>query len=133
MADEQPPSPLHEMHAQQERVEFVPYGAVEIVSTFGEPQAVYAAIRKGAAVIDLPQRGVLELSGRDRLAFLNNLISNKTYDPKTKVGLAAGGGVYSFFLNVKGRIVADMNVLELGERTLLEMDGRMVEPVRQML
>src|SRR6185436_16475218 len=102
MADAQLPSPLHEVHARQERVEFVPWASLEIVSTFGEPQAEYAAIRKGAAIIDLPQRGVLELSGRDRLAFLNNLICNKTYDPKTRVGLAAGGGVYSFFLNVKG-------------------------------
>jgi folate-binding protein YgfZ len=133
MPDPQPPSPLHELHARQERVEFVPWGALEIVSTFGEPQAEYAAIRKAAAIIDLPQRGVLELSGRDRLPFLNNLISNKTYDPKTKVGLPARTGVYAFFLNVKGRIVADMNVLELGDRTLLETDARMVEPLRQML
>ena len=133
MPDAQPHSPLHELHTREQRAELVPCGALEIVSTFGEPQAEYAAVRKAAAIIDLPQRGVLELSGRDRLAFLNNLISNKTYDPKTRVGLPAGSGVYAFFLNVKGRIVADMNVLELGERTLLEMDARMVEPVRLML
>ena len=121
-----PPSPLHELHQGQPNVEFQPYAELEIVTTFGEPQAEYAAIRKAAAIVDLPQRGVLELTGRDRLPFLNNLISNKTYDPKTKFGLSAGEGVYAFFLNVKGRIVAGMNVLELGERTLLETDARMV-------
>src|SRR5205823_4656519 len=41
-----------------------------------------------------------------------------------------GQGVYAFFLNNKGRIVADMNVLERGGRTLLEMDARLVEPLR---
>ena len=86
---------------------------------------------RAAALLDLPQRGVLELTGKDRLPFLNNLLTNQTWDKATKTGLAAGQGVYAYYLNAKGRIVADMNVLELGDgRTLLEMDGRMVEPVR---
>ena len=123
-------SPLHSAH-EQAGAEFQPYGDTPIVSTFGEPQAEYAAIRKSAAIIDFPQRGVLELTGKDRHAFLNNLLTNQTYDKQTKTGLASGAVVYAFFLNLKGRIVADINVVELGERTLLEMDGRMVEPVRQ--
>jgi folate-binding protein YgfZ len=127
------PSPLHELHRAIPETEFQPFAGMEIVSTFGQPEAEYAAIRKGAGLMDLPQRGLLELTGRDRQSFLNNLISNQVWDAKAKSGLAAGSGVYSFFLNVKGRIVVDMNVLELGERTLLEMDGRMVGVVRGML
>jgi folate-binding protein YgfZ len=123
------PNPLHALHTQAE-AEFQPYEQLEIVSTFGQPEAEYAAIRKSSALMDLPQRGVLELSGRDRLAFLNNLLTNQTWDKATKSGLAAGSGVYAYFLNLKGRIVADMNVLELGERTLLETDVRMVEVLR---
>src|SRR3954465_10395855 len=81
--------------------------------------------------MDLPQCGVLELTGKDRLPFLNNLLTNQTWDKATKSGLAAGQGVYAYYLNAKGRIVADMNVVEGGDgRTLLEMDGRMVETVR---
>ena len=121
-------NPLRGLHEQGE-AEFQAYGAVEVVSTFGEAQAEYAAIRKGCAVMDLPQRGILELSGPDRLAFLNNLITNEIWNKGRKSGLAAGAGVYAFFLNNKGRIVADLNVLERGDRTLLEMDGRMVESV----
>ncbi len=85
---------------------------------------------RGAALCDLPQRGILELTGKDRLAFLNNLLTNETWSKATKSGLAAGKGVYAFFLNLKGRIVADMNVLETGEHTCLEMDGRYVESLR---
>ena len=124
------PNPLRDVHAKAE-AEFQPYAQLEIVTTFGQPEAEYAAIRKSAALMDLPQRGVLELTGRDRLAFLNNLLTNQTWDKAAKSGLAAGTGVYAYFLNLKGRIVADMNVLELGERTLLEMDVRLVETIRQ--
>ncbi len=122
-------NPLFSTHEQAE-AEFQPYADVQIVSTFGEPQAEYAAIRKGAALIDLPQRGVLELTGKDRLSFLNNLLTNQTWDKETKRGMEAGTGVYAFFLSRQGRVVADLNVLERGDRTLIEMDGRLVEPVR---
>ena len=125
------PNPLHSLHAQAE-AEFQPYAEVEIVSTFGEPQAEYAALHKSCGMIDLPQRGLLELTGKDRLPFLNNLITNQTWNKETKSGLTAGQGIYAFYLNTKGRIVTDLNVLELGERTLLELDGRLVAPVRAM-
>lgn len=125
-----PPNPLRELHTGP-LVEFQPYDQLEIVSTFGEPQPEYAAIRKSCGLMDCPQRGLLELTGRDRLPFLNNLLTNQTWDKQTKSGLQAGQGVYAFFLNVKGRIAADMNVLEIGDRTLLEMDARLVVTIRQ--
>jgi folate-binding protein YgfZ len=61
---------------------------------------------------------------------LNNLLTNQVWDKEKKQGLAAGQVVYGFFLNTKGRIVSDMNVIELGERTLLEMEEDKVEAVR---
>jgi aminomethyltransferase len=125
------PNPLHGLHAVAPLIEFQPYDRLEIVSTFGEPQAEYAAIRKSCGLMDCPQRGILELTGRDRLAFLNNLLTNQTWDKQAKSGMQPGQGVYAFFLNVKGRIAADMNVLELGDRTLLEMDARFVSTLRQ--
>src|SRR3954470_7241934 len=127
------PNPLLDLHRQAE-AEFQPYVNVEIVSTFGEPQAEYAAIRKSCGMMDLPQRGIIELTGKDRLTFLNNLVSNQTFDKNTKTGLAAGEGAYAFLLNAKtGRIVADVNVIERGDRTLLELDARLLETVHQSL
>src|SRR5688500_18548493 len=105
-------NPLLDLH-RQANAETQPYGEIEIVSTFGEVQAEYAAIRKGSGMMDLPQRGFIELTGKDRLTFLNNLISNQTYDKQAKAGLSAGQGVYAFLLNAKsGRIIADINVIE---------------------
>ncbi len=126
------PNPLHPLH-QQADAEFQSYADLEITSTFGEPQAEYSAIRKAAAIMDLPQRGVLQLTGKDRLPFLNNLLTNQTWDKAAKNGMEAGQGVYAFYLNIKGRIVAELCVLELGERTLLEMDARLVDPLKMML
>jgi folate-binding protein YgfZ len=126
------PNPLYDVHRQAE-AEFLSWADIEIVQTFGEPQAEYAAIRKAAGLIDLPQRGILELTGKDRLPFLNNLLTNQTWDKSTKSGLEAGRGVYAFMLNLRGRIVADLNVLELGDRTFLETEVRLIEPLRQVL
>jgi folate-binding protein YgfZ len=124
------PNPLHPLHAQNQ-AEFQSYEQLEIVSTFGQPEAEYAAVRKATGLMDLPQRGLLQLTGKDRLPFLNNLLTNQIWDKATKTGLAPGAGVYAYYLNPKGRIVAEMNVLELGERTLLETDARRVHFLRQ--
>ena len=124
---------LLDLHRQAE-AEFQPYGDIEVVSTFGEPPAEYAAVRKGCGMMDLPHRGVLELLGRDRLPFLNNLLSNQIYDKEKKSGLRTGKGVYAFLLNAKtGRILTDVNVIERGDRTWLEVDARLIESVRQAL
>src|SRR5436190_14222675 len=122
-------NPVHEIH-QHAEAEFQAYGDLDIVQTFGNPPAEYAAIHKACGLMDLPQRGILELTGNDRLAFLNNLLTNETWNKQTKNGLLAGQGVYAFFLNTKGRIVTDMNVIERGQRTLLEMDARLLDPIK---
>jgi folate-binding protein YgfZ len=127
-----PASPLQDLHRQAE-ADLTRWGDVEIVSTYGEPQAEYAAIRKAAGLIDLPQRGFLELTGKDRLTFLNNVLSAELWNKQTKQPMPAGRWAYSFLLNLKGRIVADMNVLELGERTIVETDVRLAEPLRGLL
>ena len=121
--------PLHEAAQAETQA----YDTTEIVSTFGQPQAEYAAIRKAAGLMDLPQRGVIELTGRDRLSFLNNLVTNQLFDKNAKTPMAAGRASYGFLLNLKGRIVLDLTVIELGDRTLLETDGRLVDMLAKLL
>jgi folate-binding protein YgfZ len=126
-------NPLYPVH-QQAEAEFQPYADIDIVSTFGEPQAEYAAIRKACGLLDLPQRAVIELTGADRLSFLNNLLTNQTWDKQTRQPIPPGQVVYAFLLNAKtGRIITDVNVLELGERTLLEVEVRLVPTVMAAL
>src|SRR5271170_6945637 len=112
-------NPLNQWH-QQAEASFLPYGPlIQIVESYGEPEIEYAAIRKSTGLMDAAHRSVIELTGKDRLKFLQNLVTN---DVKT---LSTGTGCYSYLLNVKGRIVADMNILQREESTHLEIDARL--------
>ena len=126
------PNPLLELHRRAD-AEFQSYGGLEIVCTFGQPQAEYSALHKGCALMDLPQRGILKVAGKDRLDFLNRLVTNQLIEKEKKIPLAAGEGVYAFLLNEKGRIITDLNILERGEFTLLETDARMVGTLEEAL
>lgn len=124
-------NPLIDLHRAAE-AELAAWEAIDIVVTYGEPQAEYAVTRKSAGMIDLPQRAVLELTGKDRHAFLNNLLTHQTYDKIAKKGMEPGTGVYAFLLNLRGRIVCDINVLERSDCTWLEMDARYVDGVAKL-
>lgn len=123
------PSPLRSLQEQAE-AEFIVYGRrepaapapppspeIEIVATYGEIEAEYASMRRSAGLMDLPQRGTLRLRGADRLDFLNRLLTNELK------GLAPGHAVDAFWLSRKGRIEADLTVIELGDETLLSVDA----------
>ena len=112
-------NPLHAMHEQAEAT-FLPYGPnLQVVESYGEVEAEYAAIRKGAALMDAPHRSVVILTGKDRLSFLHNKVTNDTNR------LTAGQGCYAYLLNLKGRIVMDLNILHSEEATLVELDRRL--------
>jgi folate-binding protein YgfZ len=130
--DAHPKNPLAELHRQTD-AEMISWGDIDIVATFGEPQAEYAAVRKTAGMIDWAQRGLLEVTGEDRHAFLDNLLTNQVWSKADKTALPVGKGVYAFLLNLKGRVVCDVNVLEFADRTLLEVDRRLLAEVAELL
>jgi folate-binding protein YgfZ len=90
---------------------------VELVLGFGAYEAEYAAIRKGAGLMHLPQRGLLRLTGRDRQDFLHRMT---TQDIR---GLTGGRTCRALQLNEKGRIVADLIVHHGDLDTWLEADA----------
>ncbi len=120
-------NPLHTMHEQAEAA-FLNYGSdLQIVESYGEIEAEYAAIRKGVGMMDSPHRVVIVITGKDRLSFLNNMVTNDTSK------LAAGQGQYAYLLNNRGRIVADLNILHAEDATLLELDARLGGEIAGML
>ncbi len=112
-------NPLHGLHEAADAT-YLPYGpadtAVQVVDTFGYYELEYAAIRRRVGVLDMPQRGVVELRGSDRLLVLHNLLTNEMKS------LQPGQARRAFLLNQKGRIVADMVVLHEAHRTVLVLD-----------
>lgn len=65
----------------------------------------YEALREGAGWLDLSSRGKIAVRGEDRARLLHAMSTNHVQ------GLTPGEGVYAFFLNAQGRILADANIL----------------------
>ncbi len=85
----------------------------------------YQALRRGCAWLDLGARGRIEARGRDRARFLHNVTSN---DVKKMV---PGDACYAFLLTPQGRIVADLQLLCLPDRFLIDTEPELAEKVRQ--
>lgn len=90
---------------------------IPVVQVHSSIEMEYAAIRKGAAILDRPQRAVIEVTGDDRIAFLNRMLTQELKD------LAPFQVRRSFWLSRKGRIDADLCVIERGDRVLIDLDS----------
>jgi len=113
-------SPINDRHRER-GASFLPWGdgdgAARVVETFGELELEYAAIRKRAAVIDLPQRGTIVVGGDDRLEFLDRMLTQA-------VGaLEPGHSVSAFWVNRQGRILADLRLTATDENLVIDVDA----------
>ncbi len=105
-------------------IETLPYGppddsghiSGEIIATFGEVESEYASLRRAAGLMDYPQRATLRVTGSERRDFLNRMLTNELKD------LEAGQCRRSFWLNRKGRIDADLLLIETGDALLVDLD-----------
>ncbi len=88
--------------------------ACRVVLDYGELEAEYAALRRGAAMFDRSDRTVVEAVGPDAADLLDRLVTNKMSD-----GVSV---MEAFVLERTGRIVADARLVRLGDRTLVELD-----------
>jgi folate-binding protein YgfZ len=112
------------VRAADPQVEYIPYAppgdegpaACTLVATLGDPESEYAALRRGAGVFDSPHRGTLLVTGADRRDFLDRMVTQELKD------LQGGMVKPTFWLNRKGRIEADLLLVELGDRMLVDVD-----------
>jgi folate-binding protein YgfZ len=87
----------------------------------------YEALRHRAAWLDLSSRGKIKLTGEDRARLLHAMTTNHIQQ------LTPGSGCYAFFLNDKGRVLADANVLCRPDYFLLDVEPETREPLYQHL
>jgi tRNA-modifying protein YgfZ len=87
----------------------------------------YDALRESAAWLDLSARGRTEAFGRDRARLLHNLTTNHVKQ------LQPGQGCYAFLLTPQGRIQADIHILALEDRFLLDTEPETRERVPQVI
>jgi len=116
------PSPLHDRHAADGAI-FLRYAGdgpgaagAEIVESFADLEVEYAAVRKGCVLLDMAQRATVRVTGRDRLEFLNRMVTQELK------GLGPFEVRRSFWLNRKGRVDADLRIVEVENATLFDVD-----------
>lgn len=86
----------------------------------------YHALRDGAGLIDRSaDLGRLWLSGNDRRAYLQGLLTNDI------VALRPGTGCEAAYLTAQGRMIADMRVFELGGALLVDLERGVAAAVRE--
>src|SRR5256886_8894468 len=85
--------------------------------------STYAAARERAVVVDRSDRASLVVSGADRASYLQGLLTNDI------AALKPGQGCYAAYLTPQGRLIADLNVYELGDVMLLTSHGDVKDAV----
>ena len=103
------------------------YGGVETVLAFGDPAGELHALHSACGLFDLNWRARIVVTGKDRVRWLNGMLTNNVRD------LPLNHGNYNFLLNAQGRILADMYVYNRGEYLLLDTDRSQLENVIKTL
>src|SRR5687768_6394120 len=110
------PAPLQTYYESVDAM-MIPYGdQATIVAQCDLAELEYAAIRKSVGLMDGSHRGLLRLTGKDRLDFLHRLL---TQDCKS---MKPGDVRRAFILDAKGRIIADLLVVHDEAHTLIDTD-----------
>jgi folate-binding protein YgfZ len=97
-------------------------GDVRVMLHYGDPAREIAALRRDTALVDLSWRGVIEMSGRDRVRFLHGMCTN---DIKK---LQPGQGCMAAIVNRQGKMVSEMIAYAAENALLLEMDRSNLQP-----
>lgn len=87
----------------------------------------YRALTEAAAWFRLPGRGLLAVSGEDRVRFLNAMLTGDLRK------LAAGEGCYAFSLDARGRVVSDAGVYVFADEILLDTEPEGTAALRDHL
>lgn len=109
-------------------------GAVEaagpdagVAAHYGEPLREQRALAAGNAVVDLSHRGVVTVTGPDRLSWLNTLSSQQV------TALPPGQSTELLLLSVQGRIEFDARVVDDGATTWLIVEAAEAAPLAEWL
>ena len=103
------------------------YRGAETVTTYSDAPKEFAALLSGCAIYDLGWRAKISLTGKDRVRWLNGMITNNIRD------LAVGHGLYAFLLNPQGHILGDLYAYNLGESILLDTDQSQAAKLTELL
>ncbi len=87
----------------------------------------YQAALSSGAIVQRSDRGVLAVSGADRVSWMQGLLTNDVDH------LAEGASRYSAYLTPQGRMITDMHVVSRAGRLLLDVPASLAAPLRDRL
>jgi len=116
--------PLRNQH-QSLGAQFQVVGDWEIPEHYGDSTQEHLAVRNGAGIADLSPRGKVLVTGDDRVTWLQSIISNDLLQ------LRPGQGLYSTFMNHKGKVLSYFRVLMLEDSIFIEDGGEVDDTTYQ--
>lgn len=99
------------------------YNGAEAALDFGDPVRELAILREEAGVFDLSWRTKIVVTGKDRVRWLHNMVTNNIRD------LKPDHGDYNFVLNAQGRILGDLYAFNRGESLVFDTDHTQGQPL----
>src|SRR5919202_6685992 len=98
-----------------------------VAAHYGNPILEQRDLAAGTAVVDLGTRGVLAVTGPDRLSWLDSLTSQRL------TGLPPGGSAEALLLDPSGHVEHAMAVLDDGETAWLVVEAAAAGPLATFL
>jgi folate-binding protein YgfZ len=98
-----------------------------VAMAYGNPLAEQRAALERGALIDLSHRGVVTVSGSERLSWLDSLLSQRL------LGLAPGESTEALLLDPHGHVQQAMRIVDDGETTWMLVDENRAEALTAWL
>src|SRR5712692_1164200 len=99
------------------------YRGATSFAVYSDVPSEFLALLSGCGVYDLGWRAKIVLTGKDRVRWLNGMVTNNVRD------LAARHGLYALLLNPQGHILADLYAYNRGDSLLVDTDQSQIEKV----
>ena len=93
----------------------------------GNAHSEFRTLVSACGIYALSAKAKISVSGKDRVRWLNGMVSNNIRD------LAAGHGVYAFLLNPQGHILGDLYAYSRSDSLLLDIGGQQSENILAIL
>ena len=106
---------------ERDGARFATIGGVPAPLDFGDVEGEYAALSRGAGLLDLSFRAKLRVTGADRVPFLQNMLTNDIQ------ALQPGRGCRALKLTVQGRMEAALHVLCFDTEIRCDLESAPVE------
>jgi folate-binding protein YgfZ len=103
------------------------YRGSQTPASFGDVAAEFKALLEGCALFDMSWQAKLIFSGRDRVRWVNGMVTNNVRD------LAPGHGVYCFILTPQGHNQGDLVAYNRGDYLLATTDREQAPKITALL